>query len=500
MIHNTEVETPITLKQDNLGKINAGGIVATPSYDRDKLVAGIIHFGVGGFHRAHQAMVIDRLLAAGLANDYAICGVGVLEQDRRMADIMAEQDHLYTLVLKHADGTREARVIGSIIDYLFAPDDPEKVIERMASPEVKIVSLTVTEGGYNFDQVTGDFLADEPQIRRDVENPERPATVFGFVYAALQRRRERNLSPFTVMSCDNIQGNGAVAKASFTAFVRLIDPAFADWMEKNVRFPNSMVDRITPVTTEDDRKDVENRLGVHDQWPVVAEPWCQWVLEDNFNGERPPFDQGGVQLVDDVEPWEIMKLRLANVGHQTICYFGTLLGYTYAHEAASDADITRLLEAYIELEAIPTLHIVPGLGLDEFRSALLPRFRNPEIKDTLARLRAESSDRIPKWLLPVVRENLKAGRGVSLGAAISASWARYAEGVGEKGEQFTIVDRLKDELMALAATQRNDPTAFIQNRTLFGNLASVDAFRDPYLATLQTLWTEGARLTLQKLV
>jgi mannitol 2-dehydrogenase len=195
-----------------------------------------------------------------------------------------------------------------------------------------------------------------------------------------------------------------------------------------------------------------------------------------------------------------MKLRLANVGHQTICYFGTLLGYTYAHEAAADADITRLLEAYIEREAIPTLHIVPGLGLDEFRSALLPRFRNPEIKDTLARLRAESSDRIPKWLLPVVRENLEAGRGVSLGAAICASWARYAEGVGEQEEQFTIVDRLKDELMELAATQRNDPTAFIRNKTLFGDLASVDAFREPYLATLQSLWTEGARRTLEKLV
>ncbi len=499
MTHTTTA-APIALTQDNLEKINAGGIVATPSYDRDKLVAGIIHFGVGGFHRAHQAMVVDRLLSAGLANDYAICGVGVLEQDRRMADIMAEQDHLYTLVLKHADGTREARVIGSIIDYLFAPDDPEQVIERMASPEVKIVSLTVTEGGYNFDQVTGDFLADEPHIRWDVENPERPSTVFGFVYAALQRRRERNIPPFTVMSCDNIQGNGAVAKASFTAFARLIDPAFADWMEENVRFPNSMVDRITPVTTEDDRKDVEERLGVHDRWPVVTEPWCQWVLEDNFDEQRPPFEKGGVQLVEDVDPWEIMKLRLANVGHQTICYFGTLLGYTYAHEAASDADIARLLEAYIEREAIPTLHIVPGLGLEEFRSALLPRFRNPEIKDTLARLRAESSDRIPKWLLPVVRENLEAGRTVSLGAAICASWARYAEGVGEQGEQFTIVDRLKVELVELAAAQRDDPKAFIRNTTLFGDLASVDAFGEPYLATLQSLWTEGARRTLEKLV
>lgn len=492
-------DAPVPLSEAGLAQIRAAGVVAVPEYDRSTLVAGIVHFGVGGFHRAHQAMVVDRLLSAGLARDHAICGVGILEQDRHMAEVMAAQDHLYTLVLKHPDGTREARVVGSIVDYLFAPDDPAAVVERLASPDVRIVSLTVTEGGYNFDPVTGEFLVDGPGIRHDVENPDRPTTVFGFVCAGLRLRRERGLAPFTVMSCDNIQGNGAVARASFTAFARLIDPELAAWMDGAVRFPDSMVDRITPVTTDEDRAEVV-RLGVEDRWPVVAEPWFQWVLQDDFGDGRPPFDEGGVQLVDDVEPWEIMKLRLANVGHQTICYFGTLLGYTYAHEAAADADITRLLEAYIEREAIPTLHLVPDLGLERFRGALLGRFRNPEIKDTLARLRAEGSDRISKWLLPVVRDNLAAGRSVALGAAVTASWARYVEGVGENREEFVIVDRLREERMTAAAAQHDDPIAFIRNRSLFGDLAEVAAFREPYLATLRSLHEHGARHTLASLV
>lgn len=489
MTDRIAADSSVPLSEAGLEPIRSAGIVAAPDYDRSGLVAGIVHFGVGGFHRSHQAMVIDRLLSAGLARDYAICGVGILEQDGPMADAMAAQDHLYTLVIKHPDGTREPRIIGSIVDYLYAPDGPAAVIERMASPEVRIVSLTVTEGGYDVD-------AEDPGIHHDLDNLGEPRTVFGFVYAALRLRRDRGLAPFTVMSCDNIQGNGAVARASFTAFARLVDPEFADWMDAVVRFPDSMVDRITPVTTEEDRAELLERFGVADRWPVIAEPWFQWVLEDDFGSGRPPFDVGGVQLVDDVEPWEIMKLRLANVGHQAICYFGTLLGYTYAHEAVADQDITRLFEAYVEQEAIPTLRIVPGLGLDRFREAVLPRFRNPEIKDTLARLRAESSDRIPKWLLPVVRENLAAGRGATWGAAIVASWARYAEGTGENGEEFVIVDPLREERMAAAAAQRDDPTAFLRNEALFGELAEVDGFRDPYLRTLRSLWERGARRTL----
>lgn len=490
---------PVPLRDDTLVAIAAGGAVAVPEYDRTGLVAGIVHFGVGGFHRAHQAMVVDRLLARGEARDFAICGVGVLEQDRRMKDVMAAQNGLYTLVLKHPDGSREARVIGSIVDYLLAPDDPDAVVERMSRPEVRIVSLTVTEGGYNFDQVTGAFIADDPGVQHDLASPDAPATTFGLVVAALKRRRERGLQPFTVMSCDNIQGNGHIARAMFTAFARLGDPAFADWMDEHVRFPNSMVDRITPVTTDDDRAEIVDSFGVDDAWPVVAEPFFQWVLEDDFGVGRPAYDDGGVQIVDDVEPYELMKLRLLNVSHQAMCYFGYLKGHRYAHQAASDPGIVALLRGYMDGEARPTLRPVPGIDLDDYTATLLERFANPEVRDTLARLCAESSDRIPKWLLPVIRENLASGGQVRLSAAICASWARYDEGVDEQGEPIKVVDRLATELTAIARTQREDRTAFIGNRVLFGDVVDDARFREPYLQTLDSLIEHGSAATLAAL-
>lgn len=497
MTTTTAGATPVN--SGTLQAIGERGRVEVPTYDRDGLTAGIVHFGVGGFHRAHQAMVVDRLLAEGKARDFAICGVGVLPQDACMRDVMAAQDGLYTLELKHADGSREARVIGSIVDYLFAPDDPEAVVERMASAEVRIVSLTVTEGGYNFDQVTGEFMAEHPGVQHDLQHPDAPTTSFGFVFAALRRRRDRGVEPFTVMSCDNIQGNGHVARTMFTAYARLVDPAFADWMDGNVRFPNSMVDRITPVTTDDDRADVRDRLGVDDAWPVVAEPFFQWVLEDDFGAGRPPFQDAGVQVVDDVEPYELMKLRLLNASHQAMAYFGYLAGHRYAHEAATDPAVRSLLQRYMDEEGTPTLRPVPGIDLDDYKRTLIERFSNPEIRDTLARLAAESSDRIPKWLLPVVRENLANGGQVRLAAAVCASWARYDEAVDEQGQAITVVDRLADELTSIAARQHDDPTAFIENRLLFGDLASDERFRGPYLEALESLWKDGSAATLARL-
>ena len=493
------VTTPIELRASTLAEIADAGVVGVPGYDRSTLTAGIVHFGVGGFHRAHQAMIIDELLRAGGARDWAICGVGVLEQDRRMKEVMDAQDGLYTLVLKHPDGHHEARVIGSIIDYLFAPDDPEAVIERMASPDVRIVSLTVTEGGYNFDQVTGEFDAANPAIRHDLEPGAAPTTVFAFVAAALARRRERGITPFTVMSCDNIQGNGHVARAMFTAFARLKDPQLADWMDEHVHFPNSMVDRITPVTSDEDRQEVRDRFGVADRWPVVAEPFFQWVLEDDFGDGRPTYEQTATQVVEDVEPYELMKLRLLNCGHQAIGYVGYLSGYRYAHEATADPAIARFARAYME-EATPTLKPVPGVDLDEYKRSLLERFANPEIKDTLARLCGEASDRIPKWLVPVIRENLAAGRDIRLGTAIVAGWARYDEAVDEQGEPIVIVDRLADQLVPLARSYPDDPTAFIRNPLLFGDLAEQEPFTSAYLEVQRSLHEIGAHATVTELI
>ncbi|MBZ9559373.1 MULTISPECIES: mannitol dehydrogenase family protein [unclassified Modicisalibacter] len=486
------------LTNDTLTGLDAA--VATPRYDRRQVTPGIVHFGVGGFHRAHQAMYLDELMNRGEALDWGIVGVGVMPGDRRMQAALAAQDHLYTLVVKHPDGHYEPRVIGSIVDYLYAPDDREAVIERMADPATRIVSLTVTEGGYNFHHVTGDYDLSQPDVAHDLAEPDTPRTTFGLVVAALRRRRERGIAPFTVMSCDNIQGNGDVARKMFTAHARALDAELGAWIDAEVSFPNAMVDRITPVTTADDIAALAERFGVDDRWPVVCEPFTQWVLEDHFPQGRPPFERVGVQMVDDVIPYELMKLRLLNASHQALTYFGYLAGYRYAHEVCQDPLFVRFLLDYMTLEATPTLAPVPGVDLADYRQTLIERFANPEIRDTLARLCAESSDRIPKWLLPVIREQLERGGEIRRSTAVVASWARYAEGVDEQGEPIEVVDRLKDELMALAGRNRETPTAFIENRQLFGDLADEARFREAYLEVLTRLHDKGARATLEALV
>ncbi|MDQ1056367.1 mannitol 2-dehydrogenase [Arthrobacter globiformis] len=409
--------------------------VATPSYDRAKLVSGIVHFGVGGFHRAHQAMYLDRLMNAGQAHDWAI----------------------------------------------------------------RIVSLTVTEGGYNFHHVTGDFDADNPDVIHGLQPGAAPKTTFGLITEALARRRARGLTPFTVMSCDNIQANGDVARKMFTAFANLKDPGLGAWVAESVPFPNSMVDRITPVTTDGDRAALAEEFGVEDAWPVVCEPFEQWVLEDNFSLGRPPFQDAGVQLVDDVEPYELMKLRLLNASHQGMCYFGYLAGYRYAHEVAQDPLFARFLLDYMDKEATPTLQPVPGIDLGSYKQTLIERFSNQHVKDTLARLCAESSDRIPKWLLPVIRINLDNGGQIHRSAAIVASWARYDEGSDEQGNSIDVVDRLKEPLMTSAARQREDPLAFVSNREVFGDLIDNRRFVDAYTRVLGDLHSDGAAAALQSL-
>ncbi|AEF42833.1 mannitol dehydrogenase family protein [Hoyosella subflava] len=485
------------LSTATLGSLPA--TVSTPNYPRDEIGAGIIHFGVGGFHRAHQAMYIDTLLNAHKATSWGICGVGVMPGDKRMKDALDAQDGLYTLVSRHADGTWDARVIGSIVAYLYAPDDPEAVIEKMASPATRIVSLTVTEGGYNLQHDTGEFDTTNPAIQHDLTSGKAPATTFGLVIEALARRRERGMPSFTIMSCDNIEGNGHVARKVFTAYAELKEPPLADWMRANTRFPNSMVDRITPATTPDVTAQVADRLGIDDLWPVVAEPFTSWVLEDDFSDGRPDLDEAGVHIVDDVAPYELMKLRLLNASHQGLCYFAYLAGYRFVHDAASDPLFARFLLDYMNREATPTLKPVPGVDLDDYKQTLIERFSNPEIADTIARLCAESSDRIPKWLLPVIRENLAAGGDVRLSAAIVASWARYAEGVDEHGQPIEVVDQLRDSLMPLAQRQHEEPLAFVKNTSVFGTLAEEPRFIDAYRWTLNSLHRDGARATLEAL-
>ncbi|WP_242000429.1 mannitol dehydrogenase family protein [Kribbella rubisoli] len=470
-----------------------------PSYDRTAVTPGIVHFGVGGFHRAHQAMYLDRLMSDGKALDWGIVGVGVLPQDRRMDDVLSAQDHLYTLVIKHPDGTLEPRVIGSIVGYLFAPDDPNAVLARMVDPATRIVSLTITEGGYHVNQVTGELDASDPSLAADLEPGATPGSAFGFIVEALARRRAAGVPPFTVMSCDNIPGNGHVARKMLSSFARLKDADIAEFLETEVKFPNCMVDRITPVTTDADREALAERFGVEDGWPVVCEPFTQWVLEDDFGLGRPSYEDVGVQIVEDVEPYELMKLRLLNASHQALCYLGYLAGYRYAHEVSQDKLFVDFLLGYMDDEGTPTLPPVPGVDLDRYKHQLIERFANPEVRDTLARLCAESSDRIPKWLLPVVREQLVADREIKRSVLVVASWARYAEGTDEQGGAIEVVDRLRDKLVERAQHNREDPLVFISDPDLFGDLASDERFVTQYRAALKSLHEIGARATLEAL-
>lgn len=474
--------------------------VARPTYDRSTLKAGILHFGVGAFHRSHEALAIDRLLEQGKAHEWAIIGVGLLPSDSRMRDALMEQDCLYTLVTKHASGKIDYQVIGSIIDYIFAPDESEKLLAKLVDPAIKIVSLTITEGGYSFDRVTGEFDPTTEPVATDLKGAAHPVSAFGYIVEGIKRRKEAGIASFTVQSCDNIQGNGDVAKKMITAFAKIKEPALADWIESHVAFPNSMVDRITPVTAAKDIELVQVELGVEDNWPVPCEPFFQWVIEDHFPAGRPPFEEVLVQMVKDVMPYELMKLRLLNASHQGLCYFGHLSGYTYVHEVMRDPLIVKLLKDYMDNEATPTLSPVPGVDLGEYKNQLIERFSNPEVQDTVARLAAESSDRIPKWLLPVVRELLAQGKEVPLSAAIVASWARYDEAIDEKGNPIRVVDSLREELIAIAQTQRTNPLAFIENKKLFGELADDSRFAQPYLDALESLHTVGAQKTLQGLI
>jgi mannitol 2-dehydrogenase len=488
----------VVLSNSSLAGIDRA--VAVPAYDRAALRPGIVHIGVGGFHRAHQAMYLDRLMADGLGLDWAIRGLGLLPSDIRMRDALDAQDGLYTLLVKHSDGTVEPRVIGSIVDYHYAPDDPDAAIEMLADPANRIVSLTITEGGYHVNPVTGQFDAAHPQIAADLRPGAVPRTAFGYLTEALRRRRDRGDRPFTVLSCDNIPHNGDVAGRMLVAFATARDADLGAWIAVGVPFPNSMVDRITPVTTDEDRDLLARRFGVADQWPVVCEPYTQWVIEDRFADGRPPWEAVGAQIVPDVTPYELMKLRLLNAGHQALCYFGYLAGYRLVHDACQDDLFSSFLLAYMRREARPTLAPVPGVDLDAYQRTLIGRFSNAYVRDTVARLCAESSDRIPKWLLPVVRHNLERGGEVRLSAAIVASWARYAEGVDENGEPIEVVDPLADRLRDAARAYPRDDLAFLRDRDLFGDLAEDKRFTAEYRWALDSLHRHGARTTLQKLM
>ncbi len=470
--------------------------VQVPDYDRSAIRAGMVHFGVGAFHRAHQAMYIDRLLGNG-HHDWAITGVGVLPGDAAVRDALVPQDGLYTLVTSAPDGTTDARVIGSIREYLYAPDDPEAVLARLADPATRIVTLTITEGGYSVDDATGEFAPQDALTLGDLQSDEgTPSSVLGYLVAGLARRKDAGVAPFTVVSCDNIQGNGHVARTAVLGFAERKDPALATWIADNVAFPSSMVDRITPVTTDEIREMVRERYGIEDRWPVRAESFVQWVLEDDFPAGRPPFEDVGVQMVADVVPYELMKLRLLNASHQAIGHLGILAGYEWVHDAVREPVFRDFLLDYMRLEAIPTLRPVPGIDLDAYCHELIARFGNEAVRDTLARLVVDGSDRIPKFLLPVVREQLDAGGDIRRSTLVLAAWSRFLEGRDENGDRTPINDRREAELVAAVRMEQVEPGAFLDYAPVFGDLGSNARLREAFVASRAMLAERGVRETV----
>ena len=484
------------LNDANLPKIDRE--VRRPSYDRSRLLQNTVHIGVGGFHRAHQAVYLDDLLERNDSERWGECGVGLLKSDSRMRDALKSQNCLYTLVLRSAE-KQTARVVGSIADYIFAPEEREPAIEKMAAPETRIVSLTITEGGYFINEGTGEFTADHPDIKHDLQHPSQPDSSLGYIAEALNRRRLRGLPPFTVMSCDNLQGNGHVIRKVLLAFAGLRDVALEKWIAANVAFPNSMVDRITPATTAKDIAFVSTKFGLEDAWPVVAEPFIQWVVEDTFCNGRPQWEKLGVQLVSDVAPYEIMKMRLLNGSHLAMGYLGALAGYTYVHEVMQDPLFATFIENFME-EVAPVVPAIPGTSVADYKKVLIERFSNPTINDQVTRICSEGSAKMPKWVLPSIAELMEKGGSVELLSLVIASWIHYLKtGVDERGQPLNIIDARAAELTGIAKTVGTDPHPMLNVKSIFGQVLPANAiFVANVEEALQSLTRIGATATMRQ--
>lgn len=488
---------PVKLAQQALGRLPSP--VTTPGYERAAPQRVIVHIGVGGFYRAHQAVYLDDLLQAGLADGWGYCGVGLLPHDARIRDAMRAQDCLYTVVERGGDG-ETARVIGAITDFLFAPDDAEAVLEKMAHEDTLIVSLTITEGGYYVNHGSGEFDARHADIVHDLAHPHAPRCSFGYLAEALDRRRLRGLPPFTVMSCDNLQNNGDVTRKMLLAFATLRDPALGAWLEQHGAFPNSMVDRITPATTAEHIALVRSEFGIDDAWPVMTEPFKQWVIEERFPLGRPAWEKVGAQMTSDVLPYEKMKLRLLNASHQALCYIGMLLGYEFAHEAMADAAIRRLVRDMMDREVTALLPAVEGIDLEQYKATLIERFSNPAIRDQLTRIGTEGSARIPKFVLPSIREQLERGGPTALLSFTVACWFRYLRGSDDNGKALTIIDPMSAELRARATRGGSHPRELLAMRELFGELSDSAPLAEQIGAHLRSLYHLGARAALDAAV
>lgn len=487
----------LKLNSSNLSKISERVLV--PNYNRSDIKTGIVHVGIGGFHRSHEAFYIDQLLQNNKNKEWGICGVALLDHDTKIYNSLKQQDGLYTLIVKELDGTYTNRVIGSIVEYLFAPDNPGAVIEKMAGIDVKIITLTITEGGYNYSEISKEFNFENPLIDHDLKHPKSPKTIFGYLTEALCLRKQRGLKGLTIQSCDNIQGNGDMIKKMLLSYINFAKPGLVDWVKNNVSFPNAMVDRITPATEEKDILTLEKTIGVLDTWPVVCEPFSQWVIEDDFIQGRPEWEKVGAQFVADVVPYEKMKLSLLNAGHSVIGILGALLGYQTIDQAVQDKNISTFLHLYMNVEVTPILGDLEGLDLDLYKKTLFERFGNKNIKDQIERICSESSAKFPIFILPTVKAQLKNNGSVDLAAFIVAAWAIYSLGKDENGVPLVIKDANKLLLDVKATAAVTNPEAFLELETIFGELKNSTKFKEAYIKAYNNITNNGVEQCLREI-
>ncbi|CAM1500507.1 Fc.00g096690.m01.CDS01 [Cosmosporella sp. VM-42] len=479
--------------------------VKIPTYDRKGVKEGIVHIGVGGFHRAHLAVYVDQLLQKHDQRNWAICGVGLRANDAAMRDVLNAQDHLYTVIERSAKGSF-ANVVGSINSFLFAPDDREAVIAKMAHPDTHIVSMTITESGYYYNENTHELHDEHPDIQHDVANENSPISTFGFLYAALARRHKQGLKPFTVMSCDNMQHNGTITRNMLGSFARLGDrnPDLAKWIAEEGAFPNAMVDRITPSTSQNDINSLAENFGIEDAWPVVTEPFMQWVIEDKFCDGRPPFEKVGVQVVHDVhdvEQFEKHKLRLLNASHSAMAYAGHLAGFKYVHEVMEHPIYRKFVWQMMQQEVKPLLPEIPGVDIDQYCNTLMERFSNPTIMDQIPRVALNASGKIPQFIMPSIAEQIWVNGPFRRLCFVAAAWFRYINGVDDKGNSFEVEDPMLDELQALAKAGGNDPRQLLSLKMLFGDdLRGDKRFLDEVTKAMELIARDGVMATLPKYV
>lgn len=473
--------------------------VVKPTYDRSTVTTGVVHIGVGGFHRAHQAVYFDDLLQHKDARHWGICGVGIRAADAAMAQALLPQDCLFTVIERHGN-ERNARIVGSHTNFLLGTSQFAQVIDTLAAESTHLVTLTVTEGGYYCDEATGALRLSHPDIVFDIEHfssNDVPRTVYGYLVKALLRRQELKRPPVTLLSCDNVQQNGTLLANALRAFAQACAPKLLPYLDSHVSFPCSMVDRITPMTTDADRRDAETMLGLHDAWPVSTEPFKQWVVEDKFAGQRPPLERVGVQFTHEVEPYERIKLRLLNAGHSALGYLGYLCGFRTIDQIAADKSFQTFLTALWREEVTALLPPVPGVEVQAYQRTLVQRFCNAAIGDQAKRICMDGSAKMPKFILPSIREQLEQNGKFERLALVVAGWIYYLQGKDEAGEAIVIEDPMAQELQALAQQCGSDPRHFLSHQGIFGaDLSASPVLYASVAQALQSLQTRGVRATV----